>query len=56
MKRESIVLCCGGRGCPVVTAVGDENPEVIITDDFGGKVTLKNEEAKLLIDALKKLC
>jgi len=52
MKDKKIRLCCGGKGCPTIEK-RDKN--VIITDDYGNKVTIKYDEAKLISKALKEL-
>ena len=49
MKDKKIRLCCGGKGCPTIEK-RDKN--VIITDDYGNKVTIKYDEAKLISEAL----
>ena len=52
MKVNSIKLCCGNKGCPVVST---EEDQVQIKDDYGNEVTITNEEAKLLGPAIEKL-
>lgn len=56
IKRESensVRLCCGKRGCPVVEDLG--NGKVKITDDYGKEVIMSKEEAKLVSDGVKVL-
>lgn len=53
VNDKSVKLCCGGRGCPVITDLGDGKYEVI--DDDGNKVILKKEELKLVNDAITTL-
>ena len=52
MKVQSIKLCCGNKGCPVVSS---NKKKVHIKDDYGNEVTITNEEAKLLGPAIEKL-
>jgi hypothetical protein len=52
MKVQSIKLCCGNKGCPVVSS---NKKKVQIKDDYGNEVTITNEEAKLLGPAIEKL-
>jgi len=51
--NTKIKLCCGGRGCPTIEKKDEDN--IVITDDYGNKVTMKLEEAKLINNALIKL-
>lgn len=56
IKRESnntVRLCCGKKGCPTVTDLG--NGLVEITDDNGNKIVVKAEEAALISDGVKTL-
>jgi hypothetical protein len=50
-SKDSVKICCGGRGCPEVRDLGNGTYE--ITDDNGNKVVLKKEEATLIGDAVK---
>ncbi len=43
-------LCCGKAGCPSVST--DTNGDVVITDDYGSSVKMKQEEAELIHVAL----
>jgi len=43
-------LCGESKCCPEVTV---EENQVIITDDFGGKVILTKEQTKILVNKLK---
>ena len=53
VKNQEVLLCCGGKACPVVKK---DTPETIeIKDDFGGKVKLTLDQAQQLPDALKEL-
>jgi hypothetical protein len=51
-KINSIRLCCGNKGCPVVTS---EDESISIRDDYGNKIIITTEEAKLIGPAVKKL-
>lgn len=53
LDKNSVKLCCGKRGCPVVTDIG--NGMVQITDDDGNKIVVKKEEANLISDGVKQL-
>jgi hypothetical protein len=56
IKRENkntVRLCCGKKGCPTVTDLG--NGFVEITDDNGNKIQVKQEEAELISDGVKTL-
>lgn len=53
ITKNSVRLCCGGKGCPVVTDIGEGLVE--ITDDDGNKVIMKREEAVLISDGVKVL-
>ena len=53
MKQTSIRLCCGRKGgCPVVKS--DEG-KIKITDDYGNEVTMSEDEAKMIGNAVNKL-
>lgn len=51
LSENQVKLCCS-RGCPVLTLVGDK---VVITDDFGGAITLSKNEGLFLSEAVSKL-
>jgi hypothetical protein len=51
--ESSVRLCCGKKGCPVVTELG--NGLVEITDDNGNKIVVKKEEALLISDGVKSI-
>lgn len=54
MNDNQVRLCCNKRrGCPVVTAVDAEHVE--IADDFGNKIKVKKDEAKLITAAVDHL-
>ena len=50
MEAGKAFLCCGKAGCPSVST--DSNGDVVITDDHGGSVKMKQEEAELIHLAL----
>lgn len=53
ISSDSVKLCCGKNGCPVVKDLGDGRVE--ITDDDGNKVIMQKEEAALIVDGMKRL-
>ena len=50
---NSVRLCCKGKGCPIVTELG--NGLVEVTDDDGNKIVIKREEALLLSDGVRSI-
>lgn len=52
-NNNTVRLCCGKKGCPLVTDLG--NGLVEITDDNGNKIVVKAEEAALISDGVKTL-
>lgn len=52
-NNNTVRLCCGKKGCPTVTDLG--NGLVEITDDNGNKIVVKAEEAALISDGVKTL-
>jgi len=55
IKRESensVRLCCGKKGCPVITDLGDGTVSI---EENGVTVVIKKEEAALIGDAVKVL-
>jgi hypothetical protein len=53
IDKNSVKLCCGKRGCPVVREM--DNGMVEITDDDGNKIIVKKEEALLISDGVKTI-
>lgn len=53
LNDKTIKICCGKRGCPTITDLGDGMVE--ITDDNENKIVVKAEEALLLSDGVKLL-
>lgn len=53
LSKNSIQLCCGNQGCPVISL--EKNDIIKIKDDFGNEVTLKPEQAQLIERALRQL-
>jgi hypothetical protein len=52
MKDGRLFLCCGKARCPSISKKDDM---IFITDDFGGKVKIPHDQAKLIDKALKIL-
>jgi hypothetical protein len=53
LTDNSVKMCCGKKGCPVMTDLGNGNVE--ITDDDGNKIIIKKDEAKLISDGVRTL-
>jgi|TARA_R110000824_G_scaffold107612_1_gene253971 hypothetical protein len=53
LQPNQILLCCGKAGCPVVSK--EKDGSIKITDDDGNEVRMKEAEARLIHNALKKL-
>ena len=53
IQNNQVRLCCGGKGCPILSK--KEKGMIEITDDFGGKILIKEDEAKLIKGALDQL-
>ena len=53
IKENQVLLCCGGKACPVLSDL--EDGMIKIEDDFGGSIKIKKEQALLVHDAIKKL-
>lgn len=51
LSENQVKLCCS-RGCPVLTLIGDK---IVITDDFGGAITITKNEGLFLSEAVSKL-
>ena len=52
-SEKTVRLCCGKKGCPTITDLG--NGLVEIKDDDGKIVTMKKEEAELISDGVRTL-
>ena len=50
MEEGKAFLCCGKAGCPSVSK--DSEGLVVITDDYGNSVKMKDEEAEMIHMAL----
>jgi len=53
IQNNQIKLCCGAKGCPVLSK--KKKGMIEITDDLGGKILIKEEEAQLIQGALDQL-
>ena len=53
IKDNQVLLCCGGKACPVLSDLNDGT--VKIEDDFGGSIVIKKEQALLVHAAINKL-
>lgn len=53
IENNRITLCCGSKKCPVLSK--NKEGMIEITDDFGGKITISKEQAKLIDPALKEV-
>jgi len=52
-EGNKIFMCCGKANCPNVEI--SEAGNIDISDDYGNKVTMKPEEARLISEAVKRL-
>ena len=52
INENSIVLCGGKAGCPILTM---ENNTIYIEDDHGNEIQINKKEALLIRDAIKEL-
>ena len=50
LTENSVKVCCGNTGCPVVEKIDDDHYKV--TDDEGNTIVVKKEELKLMGDAV----
>jgi len=57
IKREGsgILLCCGKGRCPVLKKSKDKKGHYTLTDDFGGQVSLTQEQLLVIKEALESL-
>ena len=53
INDNSVRVCCGGKGCPVVEKQADGRYKV--TDDDGNVIIIKAEELELMGDAVKTI-
>ena len=53
LSENSVKVCCGNSGCPVVEKIDDEHYQV--TDDEGNTIVVKKEELKLMGDAVNTI-
>lgn len=47
------ILCCGSKKCPMLHK--NEDGMIEIKDDFGGKITIREEQANLINQAIKEI-
>ena len=50
LTENSVKVCCGRQGCPVIEKVDEDHYKV--TDDDGNTIVVKKEELKLMGDAV----
>jgi len=53
LSDNSVKVCCGNNGCPVVEKIDEDHYQV--TDDDGNKIVVKKEELKLMGDAVNTI-
>ena len=53
LTENSVKVCCGRQGCPVIEKVDEDHYKV--TDDDGDTIVVKKEELKLMGDAVNTL-
>ena len=50
LTENSVKVCCGSTGCPVVEKIDEDHYKV--TDDEGNTIIVKADELKLMGDAV----
>ena len=53
LTENSVKVCWGKQGCPVIEKIDDDNYKV--TDDDGNTIIVKKEELKLMGDAVNAI-
>ena len=53
IQNNQVILCCGSKKCPKLSK--NKEGMIEITDDFGGKITISEDQAKLIDPALKEV-
>jgi|TARA_R110001583_G_scaffold54894_6_gene167625 hypothetical protein len=53
LTENSVKVCCGRQGCPVIEKIDEDHYKV--TDDDGNTIVVKKEELKLMGDAVNTL-
>lgn len=53
LTENSVKVCCGRTGCPVVEKIDEDHYKV--TDDDGNAIVVKKEELKLMGDAVNTI-
>ena len=52
-EGNKAILCCGSKKCP--SLIKNEKGMIEIQDDFGGKVILREDQAKLINSAIEEV-
>jgi hypothetical protein len=50
-----VLLCCGKGRCPVLKKSKEKTDHYTLTDDFGGEVSLTQEQLLVIKEALESL-
>ncbi len=53
LTENSVKICCGKAGCPVVEKIDEDHYKV--TDDDGNTIVVKKEELKFMGDAVNTI-
>ena len=53
LTENSVKVCCGRQGCPVIEKIDVDHYKV--TDDDGNTIVVKKEELKLMGDAVNAI-
>jgi len=53
LTENSVKVCCGRTGCPVIEKIDEDHYKV--TDDDGNTIVVKKEELKLMGDAVNTI-
>jgi hypothetical protein len=52
-ENGKAILCCGSKKCPML--VKNKDGMIEIEDDFGGKIIVREDQARLINKALDKI-
>ena len=55
LENNQILLCCGKGRCPVLKKSKEKTDHYTLTDDFGGEVSLTQEQLLVIKEALESL-